>query len=162
MPWGLLRSLRERGYHAWCWLNLSVDADRLGSMTLVLTSNTTLKFFGATAAPATHSEREGKSEEGFWMWKAWRMEEKKRKNCRSANLSPKHILWPTPKGMKASGLTTLDPPSVRNLSGLKISGSGKISGFMWTAHSSGITCAFLGSSYPSNFKALQKKMNAFY
>ena len=107
-----------------CTLCLSVAARAEIFLGIKLTS----KSCGETVTPARPLS-DGSPAPGFSMSKTCSRELKNNCSSISAILSPRHILCPAPNGMKCLGLWSL-PSSVRNLSGLKASGSSQTSGSM--------------------------------
>lgn len=107
----------------------------------------TLKFSGETVTPIWPRRLGSSAPSGTWSVKTCRSDEKKRNNSARARTSPRHILLPTPNGMKNSGLQIL-PSDVRKRSGLKISGSFHRFGSMCTAWIRGITWVPFGTVRP--------------
>ena len=113
-----------------------------------------LKALGLMVIPATPFKLGRVSPAGTQISNECKSDEKKEKISIRARISPKHILRPTPKGKKYSGLTTF-PSELMNLLGLNFSGSSHKLGSIWTAWSNGTIWACLGRWKPLSCRSLK-------
>lgn len=88
--------------------------------------------------------------------KVCKSDEKNKNSSILANISPRHILRPTPNGRKYSGLATF-PSELMNLLGLNFSGSFQRVGSMWTEWRRGTTWAWDGTLNPFSLISLKRK-----
>lgn len=100
--------------------------------------NLILNAFGVIVTPAFPSREGSGAPSGSEMSKLCKILAKNKKSSILASTSPKHILRPTPKGMKNSGFFIL-PLASTNLSGLNCSGLSQRVGSMWTLLIKGTT-----------------------